>query len=368
MAKVSIRKDFAEEISKRVNEKTESLLNTISTLGKKVTEAKTVYNSDNSSGLSIDDMNETINKIISSYRELNDKFRNALQESIKNYSETDKVAPSLLGSILGIDPSTNKEESSKKTSEVDKFIDSFLPDSVKEVIETNKAEPLKKPSKNKKSILPNIKKEAIDDSVVTAVTSVPLTSGLRIRYRNLDIANTAEAAINGKYKNDFPLTGKFFEKSLGKKGNYTFEYHNDGSVKVKKGERTIGYTTQENADYFIQNYHDTELGRNGNNEKLMEAFKAGSESIPNKNYNSIEESAMYEAGKSKTTYDLSLAYLQGSGQANRTVPEREMLDTKKWLNNANEDIIAAYEKGIRDTAFNNDVANQKIEEMLKNKN
>lgn len=77
---------------------------------------------------------------------------------------------------------------------------------------------------------------------------------------------------------------------------------------------------------------------------------------------------MYEAGKSKTTYDLSLAYLQGAGQANRTVPEREMLDTKKWLNNANEDIIAAYEKGIRDTAFNNDVANQKIEEMLKNKN
>ena len=137
---------------------------------------------------------------------------------------------------------------------------------------------------------------------------------------------------------------------------------------VKKGERTIGYTTQENADYFIQNYHDTELGHNGNNEKLMEAFKAGSESIPNKNYNSIEESAMYEAGKSKTTYDLSLAYLQGAGQANRTVPEREMLDTKKWLNNANEDIIAAYEKGIRDTAFNNDVANQKIEEMLKNKN
>lgn len=368
MAKVSIRKDFSEEISKRVNEKTESLLNTISTLGNKLNETKTVYNSDNSSGLSIDDMNNTINKIISSYSALNDKFQKVLRENVEVYTETDKVAPSLLGSILGINPETKKEESSKKASEVDKFIDSFLPDNVKEALDANKAEPLKKSSEEKKSIFPNSKKDSIDDSAVIAVSTVPLTNGLRIRYNTLDIAPTPTAAINQKYINDVPLIGEIYEKGLGKKGNYTFEYRDDESVKVKIGDKTIGYVRKDKADYFIQNYHAHELDRNSDDEKLMEAFRSGRKSVPDKNYSSTGEAAMYEAGKAKTTYELSSAYLKGASQANRTIPEGEMSDTKKWLNNANEDAIAAYEMGIRAVAFNDDVANQKIEEMLKNEN
>lgn len=102
MARVIIKRDFAEDVIKRTNEKVETLLNTISTLGVKLNTAKTVYNSDNTSGASFDDMSETINKIISSYSSLSEKFAQALRDNIEEYSKADKQISSNVNAVSSV--------------------------------------------------------------------------------------------------------------------------------------------------------------------------------------------------------------------------------------------------------------------------
>lgn len=102
MARVILKKDFAEDIIAKVNTKTEDLLETVSKLGTKLNEAKIAYNSDNSSKDSFSDMQITINKIISSYSSLNKKFTQTLREIIEEYSRADQKVVSNVNAVTAI--------------------------------------------------------------------------------------------------------------------------------------------------------------------------------------------------------------------------------------------------------------------------
>lgn len=280
MARVIIRKDFAEEIITRVNEKTESLLDTISILSKKVNEAKSVYTSDNSSSTSIDAMSETINKIISSYSELNRKFSQALRANIDEYSRSDQ------------------------------------------------------------KIASNLK----------AVTSVPLVAGSLTDSSIMGrTANSATNANAEKFLNEEQLSKAFFEKE----GNYTFEYRNDGSVKINRDGQPLAFTDKKTADWFFENSYSQPKG---NNSKTLNAWNDGKERKINRTYETFEENAAYEAGKADRNRENNEMYDYGAHRTDNRDPDFQKRIDELNFSNMSADDLKMYEQGIRDAAVNETAA------------
>lgn len=282
MARVVIRKDFAEEIITRVNEKTESLLDTISTLSRKVTEAKNVYTSDNSSSTSIDAMSETINKIISSYSELNRKFSQALRANIDEYSKSDQKIASNLKAVASVPLAAGN----------------------------------------------------ITDSIIMTYT-----------------ANSAANANAKNFLNEEQLSKAFFEKE----GNYTFEYRNDGSVRINRDGEPLAFTSKQTADNFFDIYYGNEP--KDNNSKTINAWNDGKNRKINKTYETFEENVAYEAGKAYTNKNNNKIYSLGVGAADNSDPAfQERIKEELSLSN-NED-INMFTKGASDASINEATANE----------
>lgn len=91
MAKIVVNSDFLKSVMEKVDIKTELLLEYIDLLGEKVKSAKEVYDSSNTSGQSFCDMKDTIDKIKTSYYELNERFKTTIKEVVQGYSDVDKA-------------------------------------------------------------------------------------------------------------------------------------------------------------------------------------------------------------------------------------------------------------------------------------
>lgn len=91
MAKIVVNSDFLKSVMEKVDIKTELLLEYIDLLGEKVKGAKEVYDSSNTSSQSFCDMKDTIDKIKTSYYELNERFKTTIKEVVQGYSDVDKA-------------------------------------------------------------------------------------------------------------------------------------------------------------------------------------------------------------------------------------------------------------------------------------
>ena len=91
MAKIVVNADFLKSVMTKVDIKTELLLEYINLLGEKVKRAKEVYDSSNTSGQSFCDMSDTIEKIKTSYYELNERFKTTIKGVVQEYSDVDNA-------------------------------------------------------------------------------------------------------------------------------------------------------------------------------------------------------------------------------------------------------------------------------------